>query len=44
MRYVAPHSKWHLRMEKLLDDFSQAGVDLSKMGLPEHWKSHPLWR
>ena len=44
MRYVAPHSKWHLRMEKLLDDFSQAGVDLSKMGLPKHWKTHPLWR
>ncbi|MDO4954936.1 MAG: Abi family protein [Akkermansia sp.] len=44
MRHVAPASKWHCRMQELIDSFAAQGVDMTKMGLPPHWKSHPLWR
>ena len=44
MRHVAPHSSWAHRMEDLIDSFAAAGVDMDKMALPRHWKTHPLWR
>lgn len=42
MRKVAPTSAWHRRLQSFLLEQQQDGIDISKMGLPEHWEIHPL--
>lgn len=43
LRTLAPTSAWHERMTDFLLQAEKSGIDLSQMGLPQHWKSHPLW-
>ena len=43
MRKVAPTSSWSKRLRDFLSDSQKDGINLSKMGLPAHWESHPLW-
>ena len=44
LRFVAPTSCWHDRVEKMLFLYKSQGVDLCKMGLPVFWQEHPLWK
>ena len=44
LKQVAPSSQWHVRMQQFLHDSQQQGIPLHKMGLPEHWEQHPLWK
>lgn len=44
MKQVAPTSHWKERVEKCLQDAARKGIPLSKIGLPEHWETHPLWK
>lgn len=44
LRFVAPTSRWFRRVEDMLASYSAQGIRLDKMGLPEHWESHPLWK
>ena len=44
LKQVAPSSQWHLRMQNFLQNYQQQGIPLHKMGLPEHWALHPLWK
>ena len=43
LRQIAPTSKWHLRVQDCLFAAQQKGINLNKMGLPEHWSLHPMW-
>lgn len=43
LRQIAPTSKWHLRVQDCLFAAQQNGINLNKMGLPEHWALHPMW-
>lgn len=43
LRTLAPTSAWHERMTDFLLQAEKIGIDLAQMGLPQHWKSHPLW-
>ena len=43
LRYVAPHSQWYMRLQTLLENYEAQGVNTCRMGLPQHWQSHPLW-
>lgn len=44
LRFVAPTSRWAERAELLLQSYAAQGIDLTKMGLPPYWASHPLWK
>lgn len=44
LKRVAPTSQWHIRMEQFLLDAARHGIVLQKMGLPENWNRHPLWK
>lgn len=44
LKLVAPSSQWHHRMQQFLQDSRRKGIPLHKMGLPEHWEQHPLWK
>ncbi|MEG0025415.1 MAG: hypothetical protein RR719_08745, partial [Akkermansia sp.] len=44
LRIIAPTSEWHRRVEALFARFASKGIDYSKMGLPQAWQSHPLWK
>lgn len=44
LKQVAPTSQWHLRMQQFLQKSQQQGIPLHKMGLPEHWEQHPMWK
>ena len=44
LKQVAPSSQWYVRMQQFLHDSQQQGIPLYKMGLPEHWEQHPLWK
>ena len=44
LKQVAPSSQWPTRMQQFLLNFQQQGISLHKMGLPEHWELHPLWK
>ena len=43
VRKVAPTSSWPERLREFLSNSQKNGINLSKMGLPAHWESHPLW-
>jgi len=42
LSYVAPHSKWQLRLEALLENYND--IPLIPMGFPENWKESPIWK
>lgn len=42
LRIVAPQSKWQIRLEALLDDYSM--VPIAQMGFPGTWKDCPIWK
>lgn len=44
LRALAPTSAWHQRITSILQQAEQDGIDLTQMGLPKHWESHPLWK
>lgn len=44
LKQVAPTSHWHTRMQDFLLHAESQGIPLHKMGLPNHWEQHPLWR
>lgn len=44
LKTIAPSSDWHNRIEKLITQFELAGFPASGLGLPAHWKQHPLWK
>lgn len=44
LRIIAPTSEWHRRVEVLFSRFASKGIDYSKMGMPQAWQSHPLWK
>lgn len=44
LRTLAPTSAWHNRITSFLLQSQQEGIDLSQMGLPDHWVQHPLWQ
>lgn len=44
LRTLAPTSAWHNRITSFLIQARQKGIDVTQMGLPEHWEQHPLWR
>lgn len=44
LKKIAPQSQWHKRVEALFHEFEHRGIDFSRMGLPEHWQKHPLWK
>lgn len=44
LKHVAPSSRWHIRMQDFLHDSQRLGIPLHKMGLPENWECHPLWK
>lgn len=44
LRYVAPTSQWKERVDLLLHSYQDRGVNLNKMGFPEFWENHPLWK
>ena len=44
LKQVAPSSQWYIRMQQFLYDSQQKGIPLHKMGLPQHWETHPLWK
>ena len=39
---ISPHHQWTERVNRHFTDFPN--IDLSQMGLPENWQSHPLWK
>lgn len=39
---ISPSSQWHLRVEELFNEYPD--IPLNSMGLPEDWRSHPLWQ
>lgn len=43
IKKIANTSSWHHRLQDFLLKQQKIGIDLSKMGLPEHWEIHPLW-
>ena len=44
LKQVAPSSQWHIRMQQFLLTSQLQGIPLHKMGLPEHWELHPMWK
>lgn len=42
LRKISPTSKWHERVEALLDEYPE--IPIVSMGLPEDWKNHPIWK
>lgn len=42
MRLIAPHSNWRDRLWGLFDHYPD--VPISKMGIPDDWRQHPLWK
>jgi len=38
---ISPSSQWHERIEKIFLEYPD--IPLHSMGLPQNWKSHPLW-
>ncbi|MCH5285699.1 MAG: Abi family protein [Akkermansiaceae bacterium] len=43
LKQIAPSSHWKNRVEDCLHNAQAKGINLAKMGLPEHWESHPIW-
>lgn len=43
LKQIAPSSRWKERVETCLHEAQAKGIRLAKMGLPEHWESHPVW-
>jgi abortive infection bacteriophage resistance protein len=41
LRIAAPTSRWHKRVEMLLDEYPMMPLDW--MGFPKNWKEHALW-
>lgn len=44
LRVIAPTSEWHIRVESLFARFNDKNIDYTKIGLPEAWQSHSLWK
>lgn len=42
LHICAPSSHWYLRMEQLFDEYPDLPID--RMGFPDHWREHVLWR
>ena len=42
LAYVAPMSRWQIRVEKLLEQYSD--IPLKPMGFPEAWCNCPIWQ
>lgn len=42
LRQISQTSRWNERVEQLFDEYPNIPVPL--MGLPEDWKTHPLWK
>ncbi|WP_018867180.1 MULTISPECIES: Abi family protein [unclassified Thioalkalivibrio] len=41
MTRISPDSQWRQRFESLISDYP--GIPLPAMGMPEDWRSHPVW-
>lgn len=39
---ISPTSRWRERVEQLFTEYPE--IPVKDMGLPEDWKSHPLWK
>lgn len=39
---ISSTSQWHLRTEALFDEYPE--IPLESMGLPENWRTHPIWQ
>lgn len=44
LKSIISVSQWNTRMEDLLNEFCGNNVRVYDLGLPEHWKEHPLWK
>lgn len=44
VKQVASASNWKQRLFDVFDDQRFSIVPLAKMGLPPHWREHPLWQ
>ncbi len=42
INYIAPQSKWHYRLYKLLDKHNE--IPMKNMGFPDNWKESPIWQ
>jgi abortive infection bacteriophage resistance protein len=42
LREIAPQSQWRNRLYTLFDAYPD--IPLKPMGIPEHWRSHALWK
>lgn len=43
MKVIADGSGWSDRLHDLVDD-KPKGIELKRMGFPEHWTRSPLWK
>lgn len=41
LQRISPTSRWRKRVEALFEEYSEIPFD--SMGLPENWRSHPVW-
>lgn len=41
LRQISPTSRWQERLEQLFAEYSE--IPTINLGLPEDWKTHPLW-
>lgn len=44
LKSIISVSQWNARMEDLLNEFCGDNIRVYDLGLPEHWKEHPLWK
>lgn len=42
LRQISPTSRWKERVETLFTEYPS--IPVSEMGLPQDWKTHPLWQ
>lgn len=42
MRQVSPHTRWHLRLVELLDEYPE--IPRQAMGLPSNWQENEFWQ
>jgi abortive infection bacteriophage resistance protein len=41
LRLISSTSQWQIRVEELFKEYSN--IPIAQMGLPNDWKSHPIW-